>query len=134
MNSSTRILSEVFSEIITGRGVTRSKHELVLEGRPVVSEFLGALQDHGYRPTTVAGVIVQIGERAPAFYVDGSTAYFGWVFWEKFTQKKARKLWGSAIRNGKGDWAIQISSAKDTEIYANPDLTIEMDADNPLYL
>ena len=64
---------------------------------------------------------------APAFYVEDTTAYFGWVFWEKFTSAKRRKLWGSVVRNEKGDWAIQISPTKTTTIYVNEKLKTEMD-------
>lgn len=129
-----RPLDQAFADIISGKGVTRSKHELVLNGKPVIDEFLDALRNHGFRKTIVGKVDVSVGERVPAFFIEQSTAYFGWVFWEKFTEEKARKLWGSVVRNVKGDWAIQISPAKATPIYANPDLKIEMDADNPLYL
>jgi hypothetical protein len=42
-----------------------------------------------------------------------------------------RKLWGSVVRNKKGDWAIQIPPTKPTTIYANPLLKIEMDIEHP---
>ncbi len=132
MISSERNLDEAFADIITGKGVTRARHELTLDGKPVVDEFLAALERHGFQKTIVGKVDVEIGERVPAFFVDDTIAYFGWVFWEKFTEQKARKLWGSVIRNVKGDWAIQISPIKPTPIFANTDLKIEMDADNPL--
>jgi hypothetical protein len=77
---------------------------------------------------------VEIGERVPAFFIKETTAYFGWVFWEKFTDTKARKLWGSVIRNDKGDWAIQLPPTKPTPIYADVNQKIDMDADKPIYL
>jgi hypothetical protein len=124
-------LDAAFEDIITGKGVHRSKHELTLERKDVTYQFLAALKRHGYLPTTVADVEVQPGERVPAFFIKESTAYFGWVFWEKFTQWKLRKLWGSVVRNQKGDWAIQIPSNKATTIYANSSLKIEMDIEHP---
>ncbi len=124
-------LDAVFDDIITGRGVHRSKHELTFDGRDVTEDFLAALERHGYVPTTVGEVVVQPGERVPAFYIKESTAYFGWVFWEKFTQWKLRKLWGSVVRNKKGDWAIQLPPNKPTTIYANSALKIEMDIEHP---
>lgn len=127
-------LRETLADIITGRGVKRSKHELVLDGRFVVDEFFALLKELGYHQTTVGDVDVQVGERVPAFSIEGTTAYFGWVFWEKFTDQKARKLWGSVVRNAKGDWAIQIPPTKPTPIYANPQAKIDMDADRPIYL
>lgn len=124
-------LEAAFDDIITGTGVQRSKHELTVDRTDVTYHFLAALKRHGYSPTTVGDVDVQPGERVPAFYIEHSTAYFGWVFWEKFTQWKLRKLWGSVVRNRKGDWAIQIPPTKQTIIYANPLLKIEMDIEHP---
>ena len=124
-------LDAVFDDIITGTGVHRSKHELTLDGKDVTFQFVAALKRHGYFPATVGEVEVQPGERVPAFFIKESTAYFGWVFWEKFTQWKLRKLWGSTVRNAKGDWAIQIPPNKPTAIYANDDFKIEMDIEHP---
>ena len=67
----------------------------------------------------------------PVFYLDKGVAYFGWVFWEKFSQLKLRKLFGSVVRNSAGDWAIQISAKRNTVIYANSVLKTEMDIENP---
>ncbi|HEX9614106.1 MAG TPA: hypothetical protein VGA55_01295 [Bacteroidota bacterium] len=114
--------------------MTRSKHELVLDGKPVVDEFIQCLEDRGFRKTTVGEVSVEIGERVPAFFMKDTTVWFGWVFWEKFTDTKARKLWGSVVRNAKGDWAIQLPPTKPTPIYADPARKIDMDADNPIYI
>ena len=134
MTLSEKNLNEALFDIIAGKGVKRSMHELHIDGRSVVEEFMKVLQQQGFEKTVVGKVDVNVGERVPAFYVDDSVAYFGWVFWEKFTPEKARKLWGSVIRNIKGDWAIQISDAKPTTIYANQTLKIEMDADHPVTL
>ncbi len=127
-------LSEALSDIVTGKGTTRSKHVLMLDGKPVVEDFLRCLEEHGFGKTTVGDVDVKLGERVPAFLVENTTAWFGWVFWEKFTETKARKLWGSVVRNSKGDWAIQIPPTKPTPIYAAIHGKIEMDADRPIYL
>jgi hypothetical protein len=70
----------------------------------------------------------------PAFYIEGRTACFGWVFWEKFSSAKLRKLWGSVIRNEKGEWSIQISPTKTTTIYADERLKAEMDIERPVDL
>ncbi len=128
--SPTKLL-DAFHDIITGKGVKRSKHELILDGKSVVELFIEKLQKLGYIPATVGEVNVQPGERVPAFLIKDSTAYFGWVFWEKFTIERLRKLWGSVIRNKKGDWAIQLPPTKPVTIYANQNLKLEMDIDYP---
>ena len=122
---------EVFADIIEGRIVKRARHSLIWERRDCTMEFVGVLTQKGYVPTLVSEVTVEPGERVPGFYIEESTAYFGWVFWEKFSQLRLRKLFGSIVRNAKGDWAIQIPEKRKTVIYANASLKSDMDIDNP---
>jgi hypothetical protein len=117
--------------IIEGKDVKRIKHELTYEGGDVSQIFIEELQRSGYSPATVEQVNAQPGERVPAFLIQGATAYFGWVFWEQFTSWKLRKLWGSVLKNTKGDWEIQIPATRPTTIYVNESLKIEMDIDHP---
>jgi hypothetical protein len=124
-------LRAVLGEIIDGRLVKRIRHDLVYEGRSVTPMFIEELEKHGYLPTTVGNVDVQPGERVPAFLIDQDVAYFGWVFWEQFTSWKIRKLWGSVVRDRRGDWEIQIPATRPTPIYANSLLKLEMDIDHP---
>jgi hypothetical protein len=128
---SSEELANIFSDIIEGKIVKRAKHELRWERRDVSLDFIEALTANGYHPTTVANVDIQAGERVPAFFLDDGYAYFGWVFWEKFSQLKLRKLFGSVVRNNFGDWAIQVSEKRNTVIYANVALKVEMDIENP---
>jgi len=129
---STERLEEAFRDFITGRSVNRAKLELVHEGKPVADKFIQELQRLQFHPTTVAEVPVEPGERVPAFHLRESIVFFGWVFWEKFSTKKLRKLWGSVVRNPKGDWLIQIPPNKPTTIYANVRLKNQMDIDHPV--
>jgi hypothetical protein len=129
--SSRRELREAFSDIIEGRTVKRSKHILLWESRDVSSEFIKALDEHGYLPMRVQDADVQPGERVPAFVIQDATAYFGWVFWEKFSTMKLRKLFGTTVRNTKGDWAIQIPEGRNTVLHVNMRLRTGMDIDNP---
>jgi len=124
-------LHALFGAIIAGRDVKRSKHELRWGPRDLTLEFVESLERHGYRPMTVADVQAAPGERVPAFFIERGTAYFGWVFWEKFSRLKLRKLFGSVVRNRLGDWAIQIPEQRRSVIYANPARKLEMDIENP---
>jgi hypothetical protein len=119
------------SAIVEGNEVKRSVHDLRHDGTAYTAEFLSVLALHGYRPATVAAVRVEPGRRAPAFFLEGPTAWFGWVFWEKFSGTKQRKLFGSVVRNAKGDWAIQIPPSRTVTIHVNEDLATEVDADRP---
>ena len=132
MSSPTSVqMHELFRSIIEGRVVKRSRHELRWDNRDLSQEFIKALVECGFRKTIVEEVNVVVGERVPTFYLEDGTAFFGWVFWEKFTETRMRKLFGSVVRNAKGDWAIQIPPTRQTTIYANEDQKIEMDVDHP---
>ncbi len=122
---------EALADIIEGRVVKRSVHSLLWSSISVADQFVQVLEEKGYLATPLQDIDVQPGERVPAFHIDGDTAYFGWVFWEKFTDRKMRKLYGSVVRNAKGDWAIQIAGNRPTPVYVNLSLKGEMDIDNP---
>ena len=125
-------LRQACSDFITGKGAIRTKLDLVVEGEDVSELFRKVLLESGFTETTVGAVEIVPGERVPGFTLDGSVAYFGWVFWEKFTDVKMRKLWGSVVRNAKGDWLIQIPAGRKIPIYANPSAKIEMDIERPV--
>ena len=130
-STSRHDVRHALNEIIEGTNVKRSKHELMHEGVDLTSMFIEELGRRGYHPHTVGDVRVQPGERAPGFLVESHVAYFGWVFWEQFTSWKIRKLWGSVIKNGRGDWEHQVPAGKKTIVYVNESLMIEMDIDHP---
>lgn len=124
-------VADSLRDLASGQGVKRSRHDLVVDGRDYTEEFIDVLRELGFTPLTVAEAVVDPGERIPAFYIKDSIAYFGWIFYEKFTGQAVRKLWGSVIRNQKGDWAIQISPKKNITLYANTDQKTDMDIDRP---
>jgi len=122
---------EAFGAIIEGKIVKRSRVDLSYEGKNLQPIFIEELERAGYRLQTVREIAVEPGERVPGFYLAKGNAYFGWIFWEQFTTWKLRKLWGSVIRNSRGDWAIQVPVTQHTGIYANESLKLEMDIDIP---
>jgi hypothetical protein len=124
-------LREVLADIIDGRIVKRAKHSLSWGVHDCTFEFLDVLKERGYQSRLVRDVQIEPGERVPAFYVDSGTAFFGWIFWEKFSQLRLRKLFGSVVRNDKGDWAVQIPEKRNTLVYVNQSLKSEMDIDSP---
>jgi hypothetical protein len=127
-------LQEVFRDIIHGNGVKRSKHELIYDGRDLTSAFIEALQEHRFLPVTVGDSAIEPGQRVPAFFLREQTAFFGWIFWEKFSQLRLRKLFGTVVRNAKGDWLYQLPSNSSTIIYADHLHILEMDIDRPFEL
>ncbi len=127
-------LTAALKEIVDGKTVKRSKHELIHEGEDISGLFIEILQQRGFVPVTVASVTIEPGERLPAFYLKEGTAYFGWIFWEKFSQLRLRKLFGTVVRNAKGDWLIQLPSNSTAIVYAGTSQIMEMDIDRPFEL
>lgn len=127
-------IEEAFREIIAGRSVKRSRHDLVSGGIDRTELFLRVLSESGYRPLTVDAVHVAPGERTPAFHIQNGTALFGWVFWEKFSQLRLRKLFGTVVRKPSGDWLVQLPAAGPAIIYADPTQVLPMDIDRPFEL
>ncbi len=119
-------IEETLEDVISGR-FNVPKIELLYEGKDLVEIFVKKLIDLNFQPKKVNEVNVEIGFRVPAFYIKDKTAYFGWVFWEIFTEMKKRKLFGSAIKNQRGDWEIEITDKSDEVIFVNESKSIEID-------
>ncbi len=116
-------------DLILGRGVKRGRHELPPETFPLLRERLVAC---GFAPTVVAAVEIEVGVRVPAWLLRPPVADFGTVFWEIFTPAKRRKLFGSQVRNRKGDWDIQVPPGSEVTIWVNDSLAERYDASRPV--
>ncbi|HUM00814.1 MAG TPA: hypothetical protein VL084_00890 [Thermoanaerobaculia bacterium] len=116
-------------DLILGRGVKRGRHELPPEVFPLFRERLVAC---GFVPTVVGAVEIEVGVRVPAWLLHPPLADFGTVFWEIFTPIKRRKLFGSVIRNRKGDWAIQLAPGSEQTIWVSDALAEHYDASRPV--
>ncbi len=127
-------ITEAIDEIISGRNVKRFVHDLHLDGRNLARLFAERLLNAGFVESTVGEVDIGFDERVAAFVVRDSKAYFGWVFKERFTEKKHRKLFGSVARNTKGDWAIQIPSNSREKIFVRCSERFEMELDGNFVL
>lgn len=121
-----------FDAIIEGKFVTRKVHDLNYEGGDFSKAFIEQLKARGFIEKRVGEIDLQFEERVPAFVIRDSKAYFGWIFIERFTEKKSRKLFGSVVRNTKGDWLIQISHKSSEPVFANCNLRSGMESE-PLY-
>jgi hypothetical protein len=116
-------------DLIRGDGVRRASHELNVDSRDVTGIFLELLASEGFMLTPVEEIPVRPGERVPAFWIEDHKAHFGWVFWELFTTDRRRKLFGSQVKNEKGDWAIM--RARRQAVYACPGRKETMDVEHP---
>ncbi len=99
-------LEQALTDLVRGDGVRRASHTLEVDGRDVSALFFRILDAEGFCEIRIDDIEIEPGERVPAFYVDGLKAHFGWVFWEVFSESRRRKLFGSQVKNEKGDWAI----------------------------
>lgn len=118
-------------EIVLGRNVRRLRHELAVDGRDWTPAFLARLAAHGFAEMRVRDVEIEVDERVPAFLVEPGTATFGYVFWEKFTDTKKRKLFGSALRDGKGDWAVILGVGAPVALWVQAGWKERIDPDRP---
>lgn len=116
-------------DLILGRGVKRGRHSIPLVVEPL---FLSRLSALGFTETTVGAVEIEVGIRIPAWLLRPGLADFGTVFWEVFTDRARRKLYGSEVRNAKGDWEIQIPPSSALRIRAGLHLAESYDASRPV--
>ena len=121
------LLTEIFDDIILGRGVKRVVHDLQMDGQDYADLFIERLLIRNYRECEIKNVVVDVGIRYPAFYLMDGKAYFGHLFWEVFTSTRKRKIWGSIIRNDKGDWKYIIPGNSSKIIYVNTAKAQEVD-------
>ena len=111
-------IKEVFYDIILGK-VKRSVHHLFYQKNDYTPLFVSCLKNKSYHPVLLKSVEIEIGFRIPGFYIEDSTAYFGYLFWEIFHDSHKRKIWGSVIRNKKGDWKYILSGNSSKVVYLN---------------
>lgn len=116
-------------DLILGRGVKRGRHALLPGLEPPFRARLAAL---GFVETTVAAIDIEVGVRVPAWLVGAGVADFGTVFWELFTDRTRRKLFGSEVRNAKGDWEVQIPPSSPRRLWAGLHLGEAYDASRPI--
>jgi hypothetical protein len=121
--------TSTLDDLILGRGVKRGRHDLPSAAVALFRERLIACR---FVETTVGDVPIETGERVPAWLLRGNVADFGTVFWEIFTERYRRKLFGSQVRNRKGDWEIQIPPASKEQIWAGLGLLERYDASRPV--
>jgi hypothetical protein len=125
-------LRDALREIIDGKTVERSKHELAVGGIDISNVFIEEMDKKNYLPAVVGDVTCSEGKSVPAFYIEERQAYFGWVYWERLTEGRPRKLFGSVVRTEKGERSIQIPDGNKKIVYANVSLTKEMNIVPPV--
>jgi hypothetical protein len=125
-----RDLLEALRDLATGR-VHRSRHELTVDGMDLSETFRAVLAQEGYRPARIKELAIERGVRHPAFLIRGSTAHFGHVFVEKFHENETRTLFGSVVRDWRGDWDIMLTRRSAEVVWVSLDQASPFDEDRP---
>lgn len=119
---------DALDDLALGRSVRRGRHLL----GPEAGAFVERLRVLGFVPLAVGAIDVNVGVRVPAWLVRGETADFGTVFWEVFHDRARRKLFGSEVRNGKGDWDVVLLASSREPVFAALTLAESYDASRPV--
>ena len=120
-------ISEILDDIVLGRGVKRCVHDLEYDNSIFTSLFIERLRLYRFQPMTLNEIHIKTGVRVPAFFISGKNAIFGYVFWEIFSEKKKRKLWGSVVKNETGDWKYMVTTDSDQVLFVNINSSEEFD-------
>lgn len=112
-------IKETFNDIILGNGVKRSIHQLIFQNIDYTDLFSECLIDNSFRPVILKNATIEVGVRIPGFFLEKHTAIFGYLFWEVFSDRKKRKIWGSVVRNQKGDWKYILTGNSSNVVYLN---------------
>lgn len=122
---------QALDEIILGRIVKRSKHELIWEEQNIREEFIQRLLYNHFEYKKIKDVDVPIGFRCPAFLLREQWAYFGWVKWMKYDEGIYWKYFASEVRRPSGSPVIIFTSDDIKEVYVNDTSHEEHDPDLP---
>lgn len=125
-----RETAETLESLVEGR-IQRSRHDLRLEGRDCTPDFQEVLRRKGYTPLRVRDLCLRPGLRHPAWVLRGGEATFGHVFLEKFEEGSRRPLFGSVVRDGRGDWSLMLTRSSRETVWVNLGEALPFDEDRP---
>ena len=120
-------LDRALDGIILGTLSRRGVHDL----GDHAERFRERLEALGFRLRRVKELSPTLTLRIPAFLVRGNTAFFGHVFFEKFTDTAKRQIFGSVVRDESGDWDIILGRSSPEMIHACPGRATSYDPDRP---
>lgn len=111
--------------------IQRSRHDLRLEGRDFSRDFEAVLRQEGYTPLRVRDLRLRPGIRHPAWFLKDGEAFFGYVFLEKFEEGSRRPLFGSVVRDYRGDWAVLLTRSSREAVWVKLGEASPFDEDRP---
>lgn len=130
MDCIPREVRDALTDLAEGK-IQRSRHALILDAADLTPFFEKALKDAGFRPFKVRDLAISKAVRYPAWVIREGTAYFGHVFQEKFTEEERRTLFGSVVRDWRGDWELMLARRSRETVWVNLDQGVPFDEDRP---
>jgi hypothetical protein len=130
MDGVSNELEQTLRDLAEGR-VQRSRHALKWEGEDLSPRFERILEAAGYRPLKIRDARIQAGIRFPAWVLRDGTGHFGHVFQEKFSEGERRVLFGSVVRDWRGDWEVTLTRSSRETVWVNVDQGSPFDEDRP---
>ena len=113
-------LAEVFDDIILGKGIKQTMHDLEYDQKVYVGLFVQRLRIYKYHPVSIKNIFLKAGYRIPAFYINGKFAVFGYILWESFPgMENKQKIWGSVVRIPNGDCKYTLPDNANHIVFAN---------------
>ncbi len=114
-------ISDLFDDIIQGRGVKRAVHELEYDQTLYSELFIERLQVYKYRPMSLGKIPLQDDMKAPAFYIHKNVALFGSVFWTENISMEKSMVWASSLKNAKGKSKYYLTNDSSSVVFVNLD-------------
>ena len=120
----------VLESLVEGK-VQRSRHDLRLDGRDLTEAFAEVLRRKGYTAVRIRDLRLRPGIRHPAWVLRDGEAFFGYVFLEKFEEGSYRPLFGSVVRDGRGDWRVLLTRSSRERVFVKAEEALPFDEDRP---
>ncbi len=121
---------ETLKDLASGR-LQRTRHDLRLGGRDLSATFEEVLREEGFVPLRVRDLRLAPGFRHPAWVLRDGEAHFGHVFLEKFEEESRRPLFGSVVRDWRGDWAVMLTRSSRETVWVRTSEAQPFDEDRP---
>ena len=116
-------ISELFDDIIQGRGIKRSVHGLEYDQSIYSELFIERLQVNKFRPMSLHKIPLDVDVKVPAFYIHKNYALFGYIQWMTHDSDIAVKTWSSSVRNSSGISKYVLANDTTKVVFVNMDFT-----------
>jgi hypothetical protein len=121
---------ETLRDLASGR-LQRKRHDLHVQGQDLSGLFEEVLRTEGFVSLRIRDLRLAPGLRHPAWFLKDGDAHFGHVFLEKFEEGSRRPLFGSVVRDWRGDWAVTLTRSSRETVWVKTSEAQPFDEDRP---